>query len=68
MGIPKDKLPIIFDAFTKAGRPGLKGEQSTGLGLSIVKQIVEKHNGNIEVESEEGRGSVFRVTLPEDAQ
>jgi signal transduction histidine kinase len=66
IGIPKEKLPVIFDAFTKAGRPGLKGEQSTGLGLSIVKQIVEKHNGTIEVESEEGRGSVFRVTLPED--
>ncbi|MDR3693733.1 HAMP domain-containing sensor histidine kinase [Mucilaginibacter sp.] len=66
IGIPKEKLPIIFDAFTKAGRPGLKGEQSTGLGLSIVKQIVEKHDGTIEVESEEGKGSVFRVTLPED--
>lgn len=65
IGIPKDKLPLIFDPFTKAGRTGLKGEQSTGLGLSIVKQIVEKHKGKIEVESEEGKGSVFRVTLPE---
>jgi signal transduction histidine kinase len=65
IGIPKDKLPIIFEAFTKAGRPGLKGEQSTGLGLSIVKQIVEKHNGAIEVESEEGKGSVFKVKLQE---
>jgi len=65
IGIPKEKLPIIFEAFTKAGRPGLKGEQSTGLGLSIVKQIIEKHNGTIEVESEEGKGSTFRVTLPQ---
>jgi two-component system sensor histidine kinase VicK len=64
IGIPKDKLPIIFDPFTKAGRAGLKGEQSTGLGLSIVKQIVEKHKGKIEVESEEGKGSVFRISLP----
>lgn len=63
IGIPKDKLPIIFEAFTKAGRPGLKGEQSTGLGLSIVKQIVEKHNGKIEVESEEGKGSTFRMVM-----
>jgi two-component system sensor histidine kinase VicK len=63
IGIPKDKLPIIFEAFTKAGRTGLKGEQSTGLGLSIVKQIVEKHNGKIEVESEEKIGSVFRIWL-----
>lgn len=65
IGIPKDKLLLIFDPFTKAGRTGLKGEQSTGLGLSIVKQIVEKHKGKIEVESEEGKGSMFRVTLPE---
>jgi signal transduction histidine kinase len=64
IGIPKDKLPIIFEAFTKAGRTGLKGEQSTGLGLSIVKQIVEKHNGKIEVESEEKKGSVFKIWLP----
>jgi two-component system sensor histidine kinase VicK len=64
IGIPAAKLPIIFDPFTKAGRPGLNGEQSTGLGLSIVKQIVEKHNGKIEVESEEGKGSTFRIMLP----
>ena len=67
IGIPEDKLAIIFDPFTKAGRTGLKGEQSTGLGLSIVKQIVEKHNGKIEVESEEGKGSVFRIILPESS-
>jgi signal transduction histidine kinase len=64
IGIPANKLPIIFDPFSKAGRTGLKGEQSTGLGLSIVKQIVEKHNGTIEVESEEGKGSTFRIILP----
>jgi two-component system sensor histidine kinase VicK len=66
IGIPKDKLPIIFEPFTKAGRTGLNGEQSTGLGLSIVKQIVEKHKGKIEVTSEEGKGSVFKVMLPLD--
>jgi len=65
LGIPKDMLPIIFTPFSKAGRTGLKGEQSTGLGLSIVKQIIEKHNGKIEVESEVGKGSTFRVVLPE---
>jgi two-component system, OmpR family, sensor histidine kinase VicK len=65
IGIPKEKLPIIFEPFTKAGRPGLNGEQSTGLGLSIVKQIVEKHKGKIEVESKEGEGSVFRIFLPD---
>jgi signal transduction histidine kinase len=65
LGIPKDMLPIIFTPFSKAGRTGLKGEQSTGLGLSIVKQIVEKHKGKIEVESEVGSGSTFRIVLPE---
>lgn len=65
LGIPKDMLPIIFTPFSRAGRTGLKGEQSTGLGLSIVKQIIEKHNGKIEVESEVGKGSTFRVVLPE---
>jgi len=66
LGIPKDMLPIIFTPFSKAGRTGLKGEQSTGLGLSIVKQIVEKHQGRVEVESEVGQGSTFRIVLPED--
>jgi two-component system sensor histidine kinase VicK len=66
LGIPKDMLPIIFTPFSKAGRTGLKGEQSTGLGLSIVKQIIEKHNGKIEVESEVGKGSTFRIVLPEN--
>ncbi|WP_428331001.1 sensor histidine kinase [Mucilaginibacter sp.] len=65
MGISKDMLPFIFNPFSKAGRPGLRGEQSTGLGLSIVKQIIEKHKGTIDVESEESLGSTFRIILPE---
>jgi len=65
LGIPKDMLPIIFTPFSRQAAPGLKGEQSTGLGLSIVKQIIEKHNGKIEVESEVGKGSTFRIVLPE---
>jgi two-component system sensor histidine kinase VicK len=64
VGIPAAMLPFVFEPFSKAGRTGLKGEQSTGLGLSIVRQIIEKHNGKIEVESEEGKGSTFRLALP----
>lgn len=64
LGIPKEMLPHIFDRFSKAGRKGVRGEQSTGLGLSIVRQIVEKHNGKIEVESIEKQGSTFRIELP----
>ncbi|MGY3213055.1 sensor histidine kinase [Mucilaginibacter sp. HD30] len=64
LGIPADMLPHIFERFSKAGRTGLKGEQSTGLGLSIVKQIVESHKGTIRVESEEGKGTTFVIELP----
>jgi len=64
MGIPQAMLPEIFNSFTKAGRTGVRGEKSTGLGLSIVRQIVESHKGTIHVESTEGKGSVFVVKLP----
>jgi two-component system sensor histidine kinase VicK len=64
LGIPADMLPDIFTRFSKARRTGLRGEESTGLGLSIVQQIIEKHNGTIEVESIVGRGSVFTIKLP----
>ncbi|QEC79616.1 sensor histidine kinase [Mucilaginibacter ginsenosidivorax] len=64
VGIPQAMLPEIFNRFTRAGRAGLRGEQSTGLGLSIVRQIVESHKGTIQVESTEGKGSVFIVKLP----
>lgn len=65
LGIPKDILPHIFERFSKAGRQGVRGEQSTGLGLSIARQIVERHRGTIEVQSEEQRGSIFRIHIPE---
>jgi two-component system sensor histidine kinase VicK len=64
LGIPADMLPDIFTRFSKAGRTGLRGEESTGLGLSIVRQIIEKHNGIIEVESAVNRGTVFIIKLP----
>jgi signal transduction histidine kinase len=60
MGIPKEQLDKIFDVFTRL-HSGIKG---TGLGLSITKRIVEKHNGRIWVESEEGLGTTFHVSLP----
>jgi signal transduction histidine kinase len=64
LGIPSDMLPHIFERFSKARRPGLRGEQSTGLGLSIARQIIENHHGNIEVISEEKKGSTFTIKLP----
>lgn len=65
IGIPQTLLPTLFDRFTKSGRAGIRGEQSTGLGLSIVKQIIERHKGKIEVDSVEGMGSTFKISLPE---
>lgn len=58
-GIAKEELDLIFDPLfsTKQGR-------GTGLGLTIVKQIISEHNGNVEVESEPGQQTVFRITLP----
>jgi two-component system, NtrC family, sensor kinase len=60
MGIPADNLTRIFDpGFTTKGV-----KVGTGLGLSIAYRIVKQHNGRIDVQSEPGRGSTFRVTLP----
>ncbi len=64
VGIPKDKLPELFKKFTRLSRSGTSGEKGTGLGMSIVKTLVEKHGGTIEVESELGKGTQVRVTLP----
>lgn len=64
VGIPADMLPYIFERFSKARRPGVRGEQSTGLGLSISKQIIENHGGTIGVMSEEKKGSTFTIILP----
>lgn len=64
VGISKELLPIIFDKFSKAGRKGLKGEKSTGLGMWIVKHIVKLHDGEISVHSREYEGTTFNIVLP----
>ncbi|MDB5152641.1 MAG: histidine kinase [Mucilaginibacter sp.] len=64
LGIPADLIPHIFERFSKARRPGIRGEQSTGLGLSISRQIIENHQGTIDVTSEEKKGSTFTIKLP----
>jgi len=64
IGIPSDQLLILFERFTRTSRPGTAGEPGTGLGMSIVKQFVELHRGQISVTSKPGEGSRFRVTLP----
>jgi two-component system sensor histidine kinase VicK len=66
IGIPETLLPEIFEKFSPAGRPGLQGEPSIGLGLSIVKTIVGWHDGKITCESKEGEGTTFFITLPKN--
>ena len=64
-GIPADKLPRIFDSFySTKSRPDASGKGGTGLGLSLCKNIVEKHHGKIRVESAVGKGTAFILKLP----
>lgn len=64
IGIPKEYQEKIFDRFFRVKNDKTKHIIGTGLGLPIVKAIVDDHQGGIYVESEPGRGSVFTVTLP----
>lgn len=66
VGIPEKYHATLFDKFTNARRPGLKGESSVGLGMSIIKTIVEWHRGEIWLESEENKGTTFYIRLPKD--
>jgi two-component system sensor histidine kinase VicK len=64
IGIPANLQAVLFDKFTKARRPGLRGERSTGLGMSVIKTIVELHKGHVWLESTEGQGTTFYIELP----
>jgi len=64
IGIPEDLRPYLFDRFSKAGRTGLDGEKSYGLGLSICQQIVEQHGGSISVNSKVAKGTTFNIDIP----
>lgn len=66
IGIPAKFHKNLFEKFTKAQRPGLKGERSVGLGMSTIKTIVEWHGGRLWFESEEGKGTTFYMELPKE--
>jgi signal transduction histidine kinase len=64
IGIPKEDLPKVFERFYQVKESGMKKPKGTGLGLTIVAEIIKLHGGKIWVESELGKGSVFKFTLP----
>ena len=63
MGIKKDELSKIFEPFYST-----KGQKGTGLGLAVIWGIIDNHNGNINVESEVGKGTTFIIRLPLNTQ
>jgi signal transduction histidine kinase len=64
LGIPKESIPRLFEKFYRVRCDDRKDIIGTGLGLSLVKQIIEVHQGTIRVESEHGKGSTFTFTIP----
>ena len=64
LGIPQSALPCIFDMFSQVDRSTERASGGLGIGLALVKGLVEKHGGTVSAESEEGRGSMFTVRLP----
>lgn len=64
VGILEEDLSKIFNRFFHIDRTGKNNEPSTGLGLSIVKSIIDIHNGNIDVKSKPGEGTTFIISLP----
>jgi signal transduction histidine kinase len=64
IGIPLEDQPRIFDAFQQSHMTTAKSSEGTGLGLFLVKRLVELHGGRVWVESAPGQGSTFTFTLP----
>jgi len=63
-GLSRSEQERIFEPLSQAGPDPTDGEETTGIGLYIVRRIVEKHDGAVEVESEKGAGATFRLRLP----
>jgi signal transduction histidine kinase len=64
VGIPETELPRIFDRFHRVAGAIGRTHEGTGIGLALVRELVEPHGGHVTVESVVGRGTLFRVTIP----
>jgi len=64
IGISEKDMPYIFERFYRADKSRTRASGGMGIGLAITKAIVEAHSGNISVESTEGAGSDFKITIP----
>jgi signal transduction histidine kinase len=64
IGIPTEEQHKIFEKFYRVGDPLVHNTKGSGLGLSLVRHIVQAHGGEVAVDSSPGRGSKFTITLP----
>ena len=64
IGIPEDQLGLIFDRFHRVENSSGRSQEGTGIGLALVKELVNIHRGRVEVSSRPGKGSEFTVILP----
>ena len=64
IGIPEDKLDMIFEKFTQVNKTLTRNHEGSGMGLALVKSLVDKHDGRITVKSKLGIGSKFTIELP----
>lgn len=64
IGIPPEQIPHIFNRFFQADSSSIRKHEGAGIGLALVKELVELHNGKIAVSSKENKGTEFRILLP----
>ncbi|HJV74703.1 MAG TPA: EAL domain-containing protein [Noviherbaspirillum sp.] len=63
-GISAEDVPLVFDRFFRSREPRVRGEEGSGIGLALVKELVRFHGGDIQVKSVKGQGTSFIVSLP----
>ncbi|MEA3321485.1 MAG: ATP-binding protein [Bacillota bacterium] len=64
IGIPSEDIPYLFERFHRVEKSRSREHGGTGLGLAIVKQLVERQNGKVQVKSDVGKGTCFKLTFP----